>query len=205
MKLTDHEKIILRDFKESDIEKRIYWDTVETEWQLWDAPWEYDGLTEEKKKTELETYIVRMREWASEYAAMPEDKKRTKFQICTLGPEEEYIGWCGSYRIDDDYNISESGEKCAVGIDIPERSARGKGYAAAALRLFIDYLLAHGEKEIYTQTWSGNFRMIGLAKKLGFEEVKRKPDLRTVRGEKYDGLTFRLNPQTYRSPEREKK
>lgn len=32
-------RVILRDFKESDIEKRIYWDTVETEWQLWDAPW----------------------------------------------------------------------------------------------------------------------------------------------------------------------
>ena len=39
--------------------------------------------------------------------------------------------------------------------------------------------------------------MIGLAKKLGFEEYKRKPDLRTVRGQKYDGLTFRLNLEFY--------
>ncbi len=23
----------------ADIEDRIYWETVETEWQLWDAPW----------------------------------------------------------------------------------------------------------------------------------------------------------------------
>lgn len=38
--------IILRDFKESDIEKKIYWKTVETEWQLWDGPWEHEGKSE---------------------------------------------------------------------------------------------------------------------------------------------------------------
>ena len=33
--------------------------------------------------------------------------------------------------------------------------------------------------------------MIGLARKLGFEEYCRKPGVRTVRGKQYDGLTFR--------------
>lgn len=36
-------KVILRDFIGSDINDRIYWETIETEWQLWDAPWENNG------------------------------------------------------------------------------------------------------------------------------------------------------------------
>ena len=38
--------IVLRDLTESDIKDRIYWEKVETEWQQWDAPWEYEGLSE---------------------------------------------------------------------------------------------------------------------------------------------------------------
>lgn len=45
-----NDKVILRDFKEGDIEKRIYWETSETEWQLWDAPWEYENQSDDKKK-----------------------------------------------------------------------------------------------------------------------------------------------------------
>ena len=52
--------------------------------------------------------------------------------------------------------------------------------------------------EAYTQTWSGNQRMIGLARKLGFRESMRKPGLRRVRGTAYDGLTFRLDLDAFR-------
>ena len=52
--------IILRDFLESDIEKRIYWETVETEWQQWDAPWDYEGLSEIERENELQEYIQNM-------------------------------------------------------------------------------------------------------------------------------------------------
>lgn len=43
-------KVILRDFIESDIEKRISWETKHTEWKLWDAPWEFDNITQEQKQ-----------------------------------------------------------------------------------------------------------------------------------------------------------
>ena len=86
-----------------------------------------------------------------------------------------------------------------MGIDIPAVAARGKGYAFAALKLFIGYLLENGERGIYTQTWSGNVRMIGLAEKLGFEEYRRKKGLRTMAGKPYDGLTFRLNEEKFRA------
>ena len=44
------ERVLLRDFMRQDIEKRLYWETVETEWQLWDGPWEYEGQTEEQRR-----------------------------------------------------------------------------------------------------------------------------------------------------------
>lgn len=63
--------------------------------------------------------------------------------------------------------------------------------------MFIKYLLERGEAPIFTQTWSGNHRMIHVAEKIGFEECRRKKDLRMVRGERYDGLTFKLNVEKF--------
>ena len=139
--------VLLRDFKREDIAKRIEWETEQTEWQLWDGPWEYEGLTEEQKKENLQKYIKALEEWAAICESLSDEMPRKSFQICT--PEGEYVGWCGSYFINE------------------------------------------GFTELYTQTWSGNERMIGLAEKLGFTECCRKPKLRTVRGQQYDGLTFR--------------
>lgn len=189
--------IILRDFRQSDIETRIYWENVETEWQLWDGPWEYEGLTDEQREQNMASYLKNMHKWVAMYKDMPDSTSRTQFQIETLS-EHRYIGWVSSYRIDSNYTIAPNGEKCAVGIDIPDMASRGHGYAAKTLCAFIEYLIKCGEKEIYTQTWSGNVRMIGLAHKLGFIECRRKKDLRTVRGEKYDGVTFRLDTDSFR-------
>lgn len=188
-------KVVLRDFKDSDIEKRIDWETKETEWQLWDAPWQYENLTKEQKEKEFKEYMENMQSWVRKYRVMSDAQERTGFQICTK--EGNYIGWCNSYFIDNEYNYSLDGSKRAIGIAIPETLQRRKGYAFHALCLFIDYIVSHGESEIYTQTWSGNERMIALATKLGFEECFRKIDFRTVRGNKYDGLTFRLNMERY--------
>lgn len=183
--------VTLRDFIEDDIAVRVAWETVYTEWQLWDAPWEYEGLSDAEKEEALDGYIAKMKGWVGMFRDMPDTQPRTGFQICTNGGE--YVGFCNSYRIDDEYTYSPSGSKCAIGIDIPDAAHRGKGYARHALRLFIDYLSTHGQSDIYLQTWSGNVRMASLAAKLGFEECCRKPGIRLVRGEKYDGLTFRLN------------
>ena len=181
--------VLLRDFKREDIAKRIEWETEKTEWQLWDAPWEYEGLTEEQKKEDLQKYIKALEEWAVINEALSDEMPRKSFQICT--PEGEYVGWCGSYFIDEDYNIVDDGDRLAIGIDLPEEIARGRGLATHALQLFMAYLHSLGFTELYTQTWSGNERMIKLAEKLGFTECCRKPKLRTVRGQQYDGLTFR--------------
>ena len=182
--------VLLRDFKREDIAKRIEWETVKTEWQMWDAPWEYEGLTEEQKKEELQRYKKAMEKWAALCETLSDEMPRKSFQICT--PEGDFVGLGGSYFINEDYESEEGGDRLAGGSDLPEESARGKGLATHVLRLFMAYLHSLGFDELYTQTWSGNERMIRLAEKLGFTECCRKPEIRTVRGQRYDGLTFRI-------------
>lgn len=191
--------IILRDFVEEDIEKRVHWEKEETEWQQWDAPWEYEGLTKRQKEEELQGYIDTMRRWVKYYQSIGEDEKRDMFQIVSNGDQQTYIGWVSAYCIDDNWDFTNKKGRCTVGIDIPDMSARGKGYSYQALCAFIDYLFAHEEEEIYTQTWSGNGRMIHIAAKMGFEECHRKAGLRTLQGKAYDGLTFKLNKEKYNS------
>ncbi len=188
--------VYLRDFKESDIERRIYWETVETEWQRWDSPWEFVGLTGSEKENHLQELMKTMHEW-TKYPTSA-SVRRDRFQIDICGKETKCIGWVASYYITENYIFTTSKtDHCAVGIDIPDQSARGKGYAYQALCLFIDYLLEHGETEIYTQTWSGNARMVHIAERMGFEECGRKKNLRMVRGKRYDWVTFHLDRKKY--------
>ena len=47
-----------------------------------------------------------------------------------------------------------------------------------------------GERRFLLETWSGNVRMLGCARKLGFVEVKRQKGAYVVDGKAYDGLTL---------------
>lgn len=191
----EYKDIILRDMTEEDIEDYIRWNTVETDWANWDAPWESlpDLLTfnpEEYRKKELEKL------------AKPKDKIRWGFEIET--PSGEHIGAVSSYMMNENFEWIPAkdikpGDKVfrAVGISICKSSFCEKGFGTKALAAFINYYFENGEAEIFTQTWSGNIRMIKCAEKLGFEECRRKKDLRLVRGEHYDGLTFRLGKEKF--------
>ena len=112
--------VLLRDFKREDIAKRIEWETEQTEWQLWDGPWEYEGLTEEQKKENLQKYIKALEEWAAICESLSDEMPRKSFQICT--PEGEYVGWCSSYFINEDYDSDKDGDRLAIGIDLPVMS-----------------------------------------------------------------------------------
>ena len=183
------ENIVLRDMKKSDIEDYVRWFTTETEWMDWDAPWEAqnaDAETEHKR-------------WTEEYESvktMAENTLRWRFEIEYGG---KHIGWVSSYLIDENYDwideqdVRESQKVYrTVGIDIVDPSIRSKGLGTNALRGFIQYYVDRGCKEICTETWSGNIRMIRVAEKLGFRECNRVADECEVRGKQYDGLTFRM-------------
>ena len=183
MVICETERLVLRDFTKADIEKRIEWETVDREWLDWDAPWEREN------DLPVEEMVQGLEEFADMTAAKGPDDMRFSFQI-DVKETGEYIGWISCYCIDDNYEYTDDDALFAFGIDIPPQSCRGKGYGYEAFKAAIEYLQSKGMKEIYTQTWSGNTRMIALAEKLGFREICRKKDYREVRGKKYDGLTF---------------
>ncbi len=183
------ENIILRDMIQSDIEDYVRWFTVEREWENWDAPWEKEDTTEEAEREGWTKYYESVKE-------LPDDVRRWKFEIEWNG---RHIGWVSSYAITASYEwIASSDIKeeqkvyRAIGADICESDVWGKGAGTDALHAFIKYYLEDGVSELYTQTWSGNTRMIRCAEKLGFVECNRYVGIREVEGKTYDGLTFRL-------------
>lgn len=192
--IAENDRVLLRDLVESDLEKRLYWEAEETEWQLWDGPWDYEGKSPQELEEEREDYLSGLRRRVEQ--PLPDDATRWSFQIVEKATGV-YVGWVNSYFIDDDCSIDDSGHKLALGLDLPDPASRGRGLGTAALGLVIQYFFARGYTELYTQTWSGNLPMQALAAKLGFREYRRKPGLRLVRGERYDGLTFRLERDSH--------
>jgi putative hydrolase of HD superfamily len=68
------------------------------------------------------------------------------------------------------------------------------------LRLWCDHLFATVPEfaRLDLRTWSGNERMIKLARKLGFREEARFRDARIVKGETYDALAFGILREEWR-------
>jgi len=52
----------------------------------------------------------------------------------------------------------------------------------------MEYYRNLGESHFLLETWSGNHRMLGCAKKLGFIEVKRTKGAITFDGKEFDEL-----------------
>jgi len=164
-----NDKVILRQTKSADIDDYKRWSTTDTEWQLWDAPWETEDDASE--------FV----EWRKSLVSNPTD---TTLEIDTV--DGKHIGWVNTYFIDDEKTM------LGVGLDIPEVSNRGCGYGFAALTLFLDHLFKTHE-HLYTQTWSGNVRMVALADKMGWQLIDKKVGIREVRGGTYDALTWKMS------------
>jgi len=180
--------VILRDMIVSDIDDRIYWETIDTEWQNWDSPWENGHGFNEREYRERKLYDIENIE---------KENIRYSFEICINNEEETHIGWVSAYHIDDNYLYTKNMGKFTIGIDIPNENYRKKGYGTEAWNLYIDYILESGIGNIYTQTWSGNIPVIKLMEKLGFIEVDRKYFNREVKNMLYDSITFKLDNILY--------
>lgn len=182
-----YENIILRDMIESDIEDYVRWFTMVREWENWDAPWEKGDTDADDERRSWTEYFQSVKD-------LPDTVRRWKFEIEYSG---RHIGWVSAYDIDENYEWvgkPEAGQsiQLAIGIDICEPDVWGNGIGTNAFRAFINYYFENGVDELYAQTWSGNTRMIRCAEKLGFVECNRNVGTREVCGQKYDGLTFRL-------------
>ena len=182
--------LILRDFKESDIDSMLHWCTGHHPWMDWDAPWE------PVQPVDAERYRAESRKRIAAEKSVP----RWSLQLEVDGV---HIGYVGSYRIGEDCgDVSDEEAETkpwhrAVGLDILDDRYWNKGWGTAALEGWLRYLRENGERELYLQTWSGNGRMIHVAEKLGFVECCRRVGVREWQGRRYDALTFRLKRSVF--------
>lgn len=189
-----YQNIVLRDRRESDIDDDIRWNTVDTQWALWDAPWEMEV---ELPKFDPASY----REEEIQRLSTPKEGFRWSFEVDTA--EGCHIGSVNSYLIDENYDwirtvITDQKVFYTLGIEICDSRFWGRGLGTQALTAFIRYHLEKGNTDLCLQTWSGNERMVRTARRLGFAVCHREEGTRQVRGGVYDGLTFRLDVDAFR-------
>lgn len=184
-----YKNILLRDMLESDIEDYVRWFTSKGEWARWDAPWEQEDSDEASERERWTRYYHTV-------CSLPVEELRWRLEIEADG---KHVGWVSSYLMDERFtwiaadSVKEGQQALrAVGIDLCEDSVWGKGVGSSALAAFIQYFFDRGLDTIYTQTWSGNERMVHVAQKLGFTECSRFIGIREVNGKHYDALTFQL-------------
>ena len=187
MKIT-YDNITLRDYQLSDVEDEVRWTNVETAWFYADTPW---MTMEEVDPEELRADMIEIME------RMPEDAIRWRFEIEVDG---RHIGMVSSYYRDENFeytpwesidqskNAEGNNSIRELGIEICEMAYWGKGIGTKALTALMDYYRSLGEYRFLLETWSGNKRMLGCARKLGFSEVKRRKDAYVVDGVEYDEL-----------------
>ena len=182
--------IVLLDYRLSDIEDEIRWTNTDTAWFYADTPWmEMEPVDPDALRRDM-TEIM---------SSMPENAVRWRFEIEVGG---RHIGMVSSYYLNDhfepipwesiDQNKNAEGNNAvrALGIEICEMDAWGRGIGGKALTAFMSYYRSLGENRFLLETWSGNLRMLGCAGKLGFREVQRTPCAYTVNGKAYDALVL---------------
>ena len=180
-----YEDITLRDLLVEDVDNHVRWYTVDVEWMDWDSPWEKDDPFD----------VVEYRRKKLEYLAKEKAENHTRYGF-QLEYEERHIGWVNAYNIDDSFNFASDG-RLAIGICICESDCWGKGIGGKAYIAFIKYLFSCGYSELYTQTWSGNERMLCMAKRIGFRVCHRNIGIRQVRGQNYDRLTLKITADDF--------
>lgn len=184
------DEVVLRDYQLSDVEDEVRWTNEDTAWFYADTPW---MKMEPVDPDELRADMVEI------MSKMPEDSIRWRFEIEVDG---RHIGMVSSYFLDESFaytpwesidqskNAEDNHSIRALGIEICEMDCWGKGIGTKALTAFMDYYRSFGEHRFLLETWSGNARMLGCARKLGFTEVKRQTGAHVVDGKEYDALVL---------------
>ena len=156
------DEIVLRDYRLSDVEDEVRWTNTDTAWFYADTPWMTMEPVDPGELREDMRHII---------SELSEDAIRWRFEIEADG---RHIGMVSSYFLDENF----------------ETDFWGRGIGGKALTAFMEYYRGLGERRFLLETWSGNVRMLGCARKLGFVEVKRQKGAYVVDGKAYDGLTL---------------
>lgn len=168
-------KVKLRDLIETDISALWYWhyECADPEWVRWYTP--YKPI---EKSTRDEFYTEQ--KWEIEEAL--KQRVPSKLAIEVAG---KFIGIVGRYWIDKNTNWMN------VGICIYDPDYWSGGYGTESFRLWITYLFNNTDIiRLGIATWSGNERMINLAKKLGMKHEGNIRKARLINGRYYDSVNM---------------
>jgi len=144
-------RVNLREFRAEDAAWLVRMMARGTWWK-WDAPWE--GPPSED---ELRQVPVRIAAMVREAASPP---RRMIIETRAGSP----IGTVSRYWVD------ERTQWLEVGVGIYAARNWGRGFGPAALGLWVDHLFEALElRRVGLRTWSGNERMVRLARRLGFK------------------------------------
>jgi len=169
-------KIILRDWIADDLASFEEWQKPCHKWQDFDGP--YYTTTEENTLKQINGIRERLKS-----AAFP--APRTRLVIADK-KSNQLLGTVNSY-----WESIETNWLCA-GIALYDHNFWGQGIGYDALNVWINYLFfVHPQiVRLDLRTWSGNYGMIHLAKKLNFKLEAQFRKARIVNGEYYDSLGF---------------
>lgn len=171
-----HGRIMLRDPASEDVQSFVRWETVETQWMEWDAPWEIP-----ETPPDSEDVSQRILDWVNR------EKAAFHHRLVLCLEDGTRIGSTNCY------GMPGTPPRPAVGIDIRESRYWGRGLGSEALPLWLAYVFAALDRDVlYCQTWSGNTRMIRLARSCGFREIERRVGQREVDGKPVDGIDYAL-------------
>jgi RimJ/RimL family protein N-acetyltransferase len=144
-------------------------------WWRWDAPWE-------GRPTPSELRVV-----ARQAAWLVRDRRRPPLRMIIETKANRPVGIVSRYWVDERTRWLE------VGVGIYAARHWGRGYGTEALALWVGYLFdVLPIRRIGLRTWSGNRRMIRLARRLGFVQEARFREAYPAPGHVYDRVAFGL-------------
>lgn len=180
-------KVTLRDFNETDISSLWYWhyECVDPEWVRWYTP--YKPI---EKSTRDEFYTEQ--QWEIEEASKKQVPTKLAIEV-----DGKFIGFVRRYWIDKNTNWLN------IGICIYVPDYWSGGYGTEAFRLWMRFLFDHMDiVRLGIAIWSGNERMINLAKKLGMKHEGSIRKARLVDGQYYDSINMGILREEWEQVER---
>ena len=170
-------RICLRDWRLDDLPALAYWLEPGHEWKNLDAPY-YPG----PELDEIPHSIERKRRVITE-ARLPNPRDNV---VIARADTDELIGALSAYW--------ESIETLwlTLGIVVYDPTWWGHGLGAEAFGMWTNYQFRERPEivRLDLRTWSGNYGMIRVAQKLGFQQEACFRKARIVDGAYYDSLAF---------------
>lgn len=168
------QRVNLREFRPGDADWLVRV-MARGSWWRWDAPWEGPPSQDELRRVpgRIEAMIL-------EGASPP---RRMVVETRAWSP----IGTVSRYWVD------ERTQWLEVGVGIYAARYWGRGYGLDALALWVDHLFETLDlRRIGLRTWSGNERMVRLARRLGFRQEANFREAYATKDCAYDRVAFGL-------------